>query len=1244
MPLEGAGTDRMDDDYVSPDAIKQYLDACQEGEVENVIEILTNRIDSQIIEFLEETRELGGRERTGLGIAFNQHHYEVPAEVVKYISKSDHRNNIKIVKTVFPYVGALQNSDADVIEKLLNGISEEKLKDVLKSKTRWQWTSLMVACTMYDHKRVVETLLTKLEKYDLLETVLPLHENDNENSALHWACLKGHVNVGRLILNKCIEKNLTDIITKQNRYRMSALYLSCARNQPASRDMLLETASRNEDHFKQLLMLKDRYDLTVFHLCVRVGATESLEHLLEKIKDKPFKMDILMVKDIWGMTVLHSAVHEKQTRMSETLLEMLSQAELEKLTNIKDESKRTLLHLSCYSEDAFTFQKIMNYLNETALIQIMTSIDENGNNVLHACCARARADLIRAVLNKMNTACINNTDKFKNFVLAKNEDDHTALHIGCYQGQKDTVCAILDPCNERLRADLISMPDVDGKSALNRAFSRGEVDICSEILKYVQMMGNQTRIKTCIAKGNDQLDGFESRGRKDDVESLVHLSCQQTDNRMLIKLLDTVKNDEIAKEMLTECDRNGKTAFWKVFEAGDSSKVKIMLEKAKRSNCVKELVKCKNHLGQTLFHLAFQSQSCSKHCVEMVIDTASKETLATVLKEQDISKSKKYPFHFISNAQDDIIKLTASVDKNGEAFKCYLMHEKGVGKQSVFHKAAKYEDYLLLNTLSRYITHLKEKRNFPEDPTNLSDALCKIDEYGQSALHVACQQGENKVVKMLLKIGGMLGCLKNLFERKINGKTAFWKAFEAGDSIKVKIMLDAAQRNRCTKELLSCTNQQGQTLFHLAVQSQNCNEQCLEMVINAAKEETYLEKLFRIKDNSKQTFVYHIQDGGKNLHGLLIKEVTNIDLKSYGKGRPETDQTSKQTNGMRGHGNPGMLQAVGSVQTDGQTDDGEIETREKGDNDRWFLTHDLLTDRDIHGKSALEYVIKEQTQWYLAFFDPFYNYHVNHAPKHNPNTEFINIPHRNFHLFNSQYKILQNHREKLAIDSSLLRVMERANCTHLINHKYVKSYLRACWWQFASRLYVLTLALHIILLASLIAVVVTHKPELETNNDKTTKIVFLTSQSSTLAAKFILLIFTILCIFIQFCLIGARKWLPIDDTTDFIVYVACLIVSAYSIVFEYKSWVHELGLATMIASSVNFIWMLTKIAVFTRPRIAKIRFLCIMLFHVMSNVCIFLPIYILFILTFAGAFHIVFRLQEPFAELGYTIIVAVHRG
>ena len=199
--------------------------------------------------------------------------------------------------------------------------------------------------------------------------------------------------------------------------------------------------------------------------------------------------------------------------------------------------------------------------------------------------------------------------------------------------------------------------------------------------------------------------------------------------------------------------------------------------------------------------------------------------------------------------------MVASIDKNGEAFRDYLkINETDHDKQTVFHKAAQNEDHLLLKALFRYAKYLRESENLTGDLTGFSDALCKTDQYGQSVLHIACQQGKRKVLKMLLKFARMENCLETLFGLKNCGKSAFWKAFESGDCIKLKIMLDEAQTGNCLKQLVSCKNQQDQTLFHLAFQSQSSNEQCLEMIINAAKGVT-LDHLVNQKDiNGK----YHL--------------------------------------------------------------------------------------------------------------------------------------------------------------------------------------------------------------------------------------------------------------------------------------------------------------------------------------------------------------------------------------------------
>ncbi len=260
------------------------------------------------------------------------------------------------------------------------------------------------------------------------------------------------------------------------------------------------------------------------------------------------------------------------------------------------------------------------------------------------------------------------------------------------------------------------------------------------------------------------------------------------------------------------------------------------------------------------------------------------------------------------------------------------------------------------------MTYLREAQIFPNDFTGFANALCKTDRYGQSALHIACQQGKTEPVKILLKI---------------------------------------ARRENC------------------------------------------LERLFRIQDNTYQTFLFHLRGAGKGLFDLLIEEVTNLDMEKLQKGTV---------------------------------------TRQSHEDGKYLLTHDLLTDKDTYDKSVLEYISKEEMRWYAEFLDPFYEYNKSlfgqtdkiskrFFSRHNLSNhssakdgEILKMPPQQFHLFNKSYK---NHREKL--NSSLLRVMGKANCIDLINHEYTKSYLRACWWQFAWLLYHGTLVVYVVLLASLIA-------------------------------------------------------------------------------------------------------------------------------------------------------------------------------
>ncbi len=157
---------------LAQDIIAGYLDACMKGDVDEVKKILKGKIDDQMLQLLQATKEIEGRKRTGLGLAFNQHHFEVVAEVVTFISKSECRKNIDILCVVFPYTGALQNQNAKAIDNLPHIPREDDQIKALKATTKWGWTPLIVASAMYDNEEVVKALLGQLRKHNLLETVV----------------------------------------------------------------------------------------------------------------------------------------------------------------------------------------------------------------------------------------------------------------------------------------------------------------------------------------------------------------------------------------------------------------------------------------------------------------------------------------------------------------------------------------------------------------------------------------------------------------------------------------------------------------------------------------------------------------------------------------------------------------------------------------------------------------------------------------------------------------------------------------------------------------------------------------------------------------------------------------------------------------------------------------------------------------------------------------------------------------
>ena len=325
-----------------------------------------------------------------------------------------------------------------------------------------------------------------------------------------------------------------------------------------------------------------------------------------------------------------------------------------------------------------------------------------------------------------------------------------------------------------------------------------------------------------------------------------------------------------------------------------------------------------------------------------------------------------------------------------------------------------------------------------------------------------------------------------------------------------------------------------------------------------------------------------------------------------------------------------------------------------------YLCYELPTHVDSSHQSAIEYAQQVESRNYTALLDPFYEDLCQQVKnqikktkkrrkeledKENNDDEIRDdilryIHPQRYHLFS---KDEASSYEKW-IESNFLTVIGKAQCLNLVKHGYTQCYLNGCW-KFPGRYFFYgSLFLYVVMLLSLTGFTVNHEFQSESYNGTTTIVLFAQDALFVKVTQALLISFTVLNLVYEGLQIAAKRQYYLkspDNIVDLSICFGCAIVGIAPLTSEYKNWHHQLGTCVMTIAWINAAWMMTKIPSFAHPYLQKLSLHFNMLFRVIQNVCIFLPVFALFTLTFALAFQNLFETQEPFSHVGYAIMKTI---
>ena len=201
----------------------------------------------------------------------------------------------------------------------------------------------------------------------------------------------------------------------------------------------------------------------------------------------------------------------------------------------------------------------------------------------------------------------------------------------------------------------------------------------------------------------------------------------------------------------------------------------------------------------------------------------------------------------------------------------------------------------------------------------------------------------------------------------------------------------------------------------------------------------------------------------------------------------------------------------------------------------------------------------------------------------------------------------------------------------LIHHPYVQFYVDACWNSFARQVYRVNLVLFLLFWIFMSLYITTHKVDIDpvTGRRKFTS----EAEGFTHLCRIVTIILAIVGLIFEVFQMRIKRFHYLknpENHVDVLVFLGALVVTLVPLGIDYDVWVHTLGCVLILTSGIRSSWTLTHIKYMGN----KFR----MVLAVVTQVFIFSPILLLFVLMFALVYHALFSNQETFSNFGISLM------
>ncbi len=749
--------------------------------------------------------------------------------------------------------------------------------------------------------------------------------------------------------------------------------------------------------------------------------------------------------------------------------------------------------------------------------------------------------------------------------------------------------AVLNMLNEAKRQDDINKEssclagylcktDRDRRTLLHIACSRGDQDLVMAILMHIQNIAPESQ--------QEVLCFHDSMG-----QTALHESCRLQNLDILQSLMDCAlkvkwryaSEFECARKLLCGLNKKGRTALFEVFENGDTAKVKLLLHYSLIAKHLRKVLARLTKKRQTIFHHAMQHGYNHIRTFDVVVSHIP-------VKEPDMQITKflewkdalnKTPFHYMSQASDEITAIFMKLDENGTVLHRFLT-EQDDNRQTILHRACITGESSALHAIYNCIKFLKpEDKSHPWDKVKFDEILLAQDKDGKTPLHHICEQGSSNNFKTLLEIARIHepdeGCFVEMVRIKDNSNKTCLYFLQHAD----KELLEALMKEITISDI-KLTEQKGSTYVpgetypkssDIPLSTRQKSEHHQMHADTLGQLLTY--QLLTDKDDDGRTPLSYAGDRQKVACTGFLTPFYNLLKQKIQKGDKEINLDSKE--GRKKVIEETSLSDYILFQTLIRTGSYSKKTA----NSLLSTLGELNCLAIINHEYVQSYLIKcWRSYGRYFFFSNFFLYFTLVLLL----TSFV-ISHQEV-----PDKHLSNITSNLTNGSGTSDITTTGSDEPSYKQKMISTLPYA------------------------------HEVSI---------LIFITSVGLLTWEG------------LQFCAKRMDYWRSLENWADIVICIGPLVLTIACWINGYRSWNHVQWTALVTLAWFKMAWLMTKIPKYTSRYLQLIGRKFLMLFKVMENVVKFLPVLILFTGIFAVAFYCLFSRDDEFNQFEYSILKTI---